>query len=93
MLKVALVGCGRIAKRHSELLGNDKLGAVRGVDLASSRRPCRRCTRRRAPGSAHPGGGLWPEERAHTQDPNHCGRGPRGSRRRRPGRRAAPGRP
>lgn len=25
MLKVALVGCGRIAKRHSELLGNDKI--------------------------------------------------------------------
>lgn len=32
MLKVALVGCGRIAKRHSELLGN---GQIEGASLVS----------------------------------------------------------
>ena len=32
MLKIGLVGCGRIAKRHSELLGN---GQVEGANLVS----------------------------------------------------------
>lgn len=32
MLKFALVGCGRIAKRHSELLGN---GQIQGAELAA----------------------------------------------------------
>lgn len=32
MLNIALVGCGRIAKRHSELLGN---GEIRGARLAA----------------------------------------------------------
>lgn len=32
MLKFGLLGCGRIAKRHSELLG---LGQIRGADLAA----------------------------------------------------------
>lgn len=32
MLKVALVGCGRIAKRHSELLGH---GQIKGAELAA----------------------------------------------------------
>jgi len=32
MLKIGLVGCGRIAKRHSELLGN---GQIEGASLAS----------------------------------------------------------
>ena len=32
MLKFALVGCGRIAKRHSELLGNDQ---IRGAQLVA----------------------------------------------------------
>jgi UDP-N-acetyl-2-amino-2-deoxyglucuronate dehydrogenase len=34
MLKFGLVGCGRIAKRHSELLG---LGQIKGAEL---RRVC-----------------------------------------------------
>jgi UDP-N-acetyl-2-amino-2-deoxyglucuronate dehydrogenase len=33
MLKFALVGCGRIAKRHSELLG---LGQIRGAELVAA---------------------------------------------------------
>jgi UDP-N-acetyl-2-amino-2-deoxyglucuronate dehydrogenase len=32
MLRVALVGCGRIAQRHAELLGN---GAIEGAELAA----------------------------------------------------------
>jgi len=32
MLKIALVGCGRIAKRHSELLGFDQ---IKGAQLVS----------------------------------------------------------
>ena len=32
LLKFALVGCGRIAKRHSELLGNDQ---IRGAQLVA----------------------------------------------------------
>ena len=32
MLKFALVGCGRISKRHSELLGN---GQIQGATLAA----------------------------------------------------------
>ena len=32
MLKFALVGCGRIAKRHSELLGFDQ---IRGAKLVA----------------------------------------------------------
>ncbi len=32
MLKFALVGCGRISKRHSELLGNNQ---IKGACLAS----------------------------------------------------------
>ena len=42
MLNFALVGCGRIAKRHSELLGlkqvqNAKLVAVCDVDIDKAR--------------------------------------------------------
>ena len=33
MLKFALVGCGRIAKRHSELLG---LGQIKGAELVAA---------------------------------------------------------
>lgn len=33
MLKFALVGCGRIAKRHSELLG---LGQIKGAALVAA---------------------------------------------------------
>ena len=32
MLKFALIGCGRIAKRHSELLG---LKQIKGAELAA----------------------------------------------------------
>ena len=32
MLKLALIGCGRIAKRHSELLG---LKQIKGAELAA----------------------------------------------------------
>ena len=32
MLRIALVGCGRIAKRHSELLGNRQ---IEGAELAA----------------------------------------------------------
>ena len=32
MIKIALVGCGRIAKRHSELLGQDQ---IKGAKLVS----------------------------------------------------------
>lgn len=43
MLKFALIGCGRIAKRHSELLGhgqiqNAKLVAVCDIDLGKAKK-------------------------------------------------------
>ena len=43
MLKFALIGCGRIAKRHSELLGHNqiegaKLSAVCDVEIAKAKR-------------------------------------------------------
>jgi len=49
MLRFALVGCGRIAKRHADLLGNGEIGyaqlaAVCDIDASKAERIGRRCS-------------------------------------------------